>query len=582
MLLPGIVGHAIAAASGHWAATLLVLACLLPPITYVITSISASHQSRSEEEGREPPINPYWFPFLGNLFGFLSAPDLLIHSIIRRFGHEGPVAIRIGPEKVYLLTRPDEYGAVLRATRSLTNKAVMAMVMEQVFGSPPSARHVYRNDKSGIGAVPLAGSSVPEKLRVWHHQHKTSARYLQGESLRQMTTRVIDHLSAELAKTTPGEPIDSGDWVELDDFYTWFVHKLFAASTVAIFGAHILKLNEGFVKDFWEYMESWPTYSKMLPKFLAPRAYRARQRVLDGIKKWHQFARQHSDYRNNSSEYPDWDEYWGSSWIKARQQWGMDTGCMDDDALASEDLAVMTAASANALPLAFWTLLEVFRDRDLLEQVRDEISGKIIDNRGSHLKTKEPQLPLRFSIEDLTSGPLLQSVYAEVLRLRMSALLSRSPMQGDYKLGPYKLKQDANVFISTNVAHENEAIWAERTDNGRRPLTRFWAERFLVPDEKVTNKDVYVTQGKNQRKKFSTDGLDGAWIPYGGGALMCPGRHLAKKEMMGSVAVFAAYFDLEVLGALPKMNHAFHGLGAQPPAEPTPVRIRRKLGVVKR
>jgi cytochrome P450 len=227
--------------------------------------------------------------------------------------------------------------------------------------------------------------------------------------------------------------------------------------------------------------------------------------------------------------------------------------------------------------MSFWTLLEVFRDQNLLTQVRQEVSETIIHDDESD----KPQLPLRFSIEALTSGPLLQSVYAEILRMRMSVMLSRSPAQGDYRLGPYLLEHNAYVFISTNVAHENEAAWAAHTDHGRRPLTEFWAERFLVPVLGANDTTDEKKKAREQEKReFSTKGLEGAWIPYGGGALMCPGRHLAKKEMMGGVAVFAAYFDLELLReTLPRMKHEFYGLGAQPPAEKTPVRIRRRIGL---
>lgn len=81
--------------------------------------------------------------------------------------------------------------------------------------------------------------------------------------------------------------------------------------------------------------------------------------------------------------------------------------------------------------------------------------------------------------------------------------------------------------------------------------------------------------------RFSTEGLDGAWIPYGGGALMCPGRHLAKIKMLGSVTVFAAYFDMELLNGVPCMDDSFFGMGSQPPGEPVPVRLRRKVGAAK-
>jgi hypothetical protein len=43
--------------------------------------------------------------------------------------------------------------------------------------------------------------------------------------------------------------------------------------------------------------------------------------------------------------------------------------------------------------------------------------------------------------------------------------------------------------------------------------------------------------------------------------------------------VFTHYYDLEVIsGKAPPMNEKFYSIGAQQPAEKTPVRIRRKLG----
>lgn len=154
---------------------------------------------------------------------------------------------------------------------------------------------------------------------------------------------MIENLSADLAKSDPNSPIDSGDWVDVPDFYAWWTHRLFAAAITALCGPHLVALNPGFVEDFWDYMASWPTISKFYPRALAPGAYAARQRILDAIKRWHAYARQHSDYCDNGPEAPAWDEYWGSAWLKVRQQWGQDTGSMNDDALASEDLALITA-----------------------------------------------------------------------------------------------------------------------------------------------------------------------------------------------------------------------------------------------
>ncbi|KAK7712443.1 hypothetical protein SLS64_004827 [Diaporthe eres] len=492
----------------------------------------------------------------------------------RRFGGKTPVTVRLGPAKAYLLTQTETYGPLLRATRSCTNKAFAVRIMKQMFGMPKSAIHIYQNDKSGIGVIPLPGSTVPPHLRVWQHQHKTATRFLQGDALKAHGTRFIEYLSAELSNCNLPGPVNAEAWVQIDDFYKWWTHRLFTAAITALCGPHLVRLNPTFVEDFWEYIDHTPTISKFYPRFLAPRAYRSRQRVLDAIKRWHVYARDHSDYRLNGPEDPDWDEYWGSKWLKVRQEWGQDSGEMDDDALASDDLAVITATSSNALPATFWNLIEIYNDQKLLGRVEHTLAESIVPSHGSTTAAETP--PLRFDLTRTLSSPLLQSIYAEVLRQRVSLFHNRSPTVGDYKLGPFALRSGGLVCVSTDIAHNSEEAWGPA--RAGRPLGEFWAERFLAPAG--IEKDEGGSEAATEAR-FSTEGLDGAWIPYGGGALMCPGRHLAKIKMLGSVAVFSAYFDMEVLNYVPCMNDAFFGMGSQPPGEPVPVRLRRKVGDVR-
>ncbi|TGJ85106.1 hypothetical protein E0Z10_g3639 [Xylaria hypoxylon] len=537
------------AAPQHWKLSVGFGILLIPILTFIITTIISWIGWANNRHGREPPLNPYWIPFFGNWMSFLLARKSFVDRLYRRFG-DTPVTVKLGHAKAYLLTKPESYGPILRDTKSCTNKAFAVVIMEQMFGMPKSAMHIYRNDKSGVGAIPFPGSTIPAHLRV-------------GDSLRHLSGEVVKHLSDELAKIDPNDPVDSGEWVDVPDFFTWWTHRYFAATITALCGPRLIALNPGFVEDFWDYLNSWPSISKFYPRILAPKAYGARQRILDGIKRWHSHARQHSDYRHNGADAPAWDEYWGSVWFKVRQRWGQDTGGMNDDALASEDLFVLTAATANAMPMAFWNLIEVYNDPALLGRIQAELSNAIVPPDAN-----EDKLPYRFDINAITSSPLLQSVYAEVLRMRVSLFHNRSPTQGDYSLGPYKFKQGGLVCVSTNIASNHAYTWRNRIDGGQRPLDKFWADRFLVSNPK-----------DNNTMKFSTDGLDGAWIPYGGGALMCPGRHLAKQEMMSGVAIFDAYFDMKLVKGVPRMDDGFFALGAQPPGEPVPVRMRRKVGI---
>ncbi|KAF7585753.1 hypothetical protein BBP40_010155 [Aspergillus hancockii] len=138
--------------------------------------------------------------------------------------------------------------------------------------------------------------------------------------------------------------------------------------------------------------------------------------------------------------------------------------------------------------------------------------------------------PLQFDLTKLVSSPLLQSVYSEVLRMRIALMLNRTPTQSDVRLGPWQLDKGRFIVLSTQVAAHDEAVWGpDRTQNGKYPLSQFWAERFLVPNED--------SQG-------------------------------------------GAYYDVEIVdrpaGWLPSADKKFYGVGAMPPGETIPFRIRRK------
>lgn len=250
----------------------------------------------------------------------------------------------------------------------------MAELMRDVFGTPPNVMRklfhilclefirprvwllpgmgcsniclftaMYLGDNSGIEAKPVQGTSVPENQRIWSNQHADSAKYLTGDALRGLAARFTSILSEDMAKVDPHDPADSGEWVTIEDFYPWWRARVFAAATTALFGPHLLRLNPGLEKDFWDFADSIPTLVKRYPAWMAPRAHAARNKMLDSVKRWHAHARENSDYWLCGDDAPKWDEYWGSLWLKVRQRWGQSTDIMDDDGLASEDLALAIA-----------------------------------------------------------------------------------------------------------------------------------------------------------------------------------------------------------------------------------------------
>lgn len=133
------------------------------------------------------------------------------------------------------------------------------------------------------------------------------------------------------------------EWMELPDLWVFIRNLVFVTSTETLCGSFILSLNPTLNEDFWAYDQSVPTLLKGLPRFLAPGAYKRRDKMLNSIKKWHKFANEQCNIFKTELDQPEWDSYFGSKFVKARQRFLSEIEVMDADGLASEDLGLLFA-----------------------------------------------------------------------------------------------------------------------------------------------------------------------------------------------------------------------------------------------
>ena len=175
----------------------------------------------------------------------------------------------------------------------------------------------------------------------------------------------------------------------------------------------------------------------------------------------------------------------------------------------------------------------------------------------------------------LESSPLLEAIFAETLRKYVNFLIIRNVENSAVDFSDLQVLPGERIIASTEVQHNDPAHWNTGTSKQYHSLDAFWPERFL---ESKTEKDSQ-RESSFVRNEFSTTGLAGIWIPFGGGTSMCPGRHLAKRIMILTLVVLLFQFDMEIVDpdkVAPDMDR--YGFGVlQPCADTkTPLRIKRR------
>ena len=187
-------------------------------------------------------------------------------------------------------------------------------------------------------------------------------------------------------------------------------------------------------------------------------------------------------------------------------------------------------------------------------------------------------------IEILDSLPLLQSIYSEVLRLRVEGqhvLYSNK----DFCLQNWLFPKHRLVLVPTSAAHLNKDFWNTKSDT--HPLDTFWSDRFLVYDDDPTSGPkrpspaVRYTETKGSGKskatmRFKDNSLSDGFIPYGVGERICPGRAFSRREILVFCGVMVHNFDIELLTHQRDFGSSmkFFGVGTESPAERIPFKIR--------
>lgn len=213
-------------------------------------------------------------------------------------------------------------------------------VLVNAFGVEVADTPFYLADNTGISNQPDKESvGVRPEHRIFYLVYKSVHDGLSGARLAEMERQLVRNLSAGIADAG----FSSDAWTEVPDVYGSFIRSIcFRAAIVSLCGQHVFSVCPTFEDDFWDFDSHLPSLFKEIPSWLAPSAYKARNKMKDNMKQWHAFVHQYYDVSGGSADKRDWEEYFGSRLMRTRHEFFQKMP-LSKETLAADDLGLVWA-----------------------------------------------------------------------------------------------------------------------------------------------------------------------------------------------------------------------------------------------
>jgi cytochrome P450 len=207
--------------------------------------------------------------------------------------------------------------------------------------------------------------------------------------------------------------------------------------------------------------------------------------------------------------------------VAINKKWGLP---IDD--IADHELGMLFVSTTNAIPTLFWMIFYVFRDPQLVAELQKELLENVEERKDTNFQRECIFNVAKFS----TVCPLLVSTYQETMRLTNRQMGTRTVVEDTYltytpsaedggEPTTYLLKKGVNIQMPSKMTNYETAVWGTDAHS-------FDPKRFITTREKE----------RQQKRAFN---------PFGGGKHLCPGRHFAYAEILGTVAALVLGFEIE-------------------------------------
>jgi hypothetical protein len=237
---------------------------------------------------------------------------------------------------LYVISGSENIQAVWKEP-SLHTRFFKSLAMVSMFKMPKDTLAFWMADDSGHLAQPHPDSNVPAHLRIDHLTHSSISKFLTGPGLKPFAERFTQNLKGRLMVNSSV----GCDWSQHPDLFAFMQAELFPAAVEAMYGTRIFSINPNFVQDFWEFNRLLPLLAKGYPRWLAPSAYRARDKCLESMKKWQSAVS--TNFQTPPVGMESWSPEYGAEFVKHRHFMWSKMPRVGADGAATEDMGMIWA-----------------------------------------------------------------------------------------------------------------------------------------------------------------------------------------------------------------------------------------------
>ncbi|KAF1359708.1 cytochrome P450 [Lizonia empirigonia] len=520
------------------ASALIILAFVVvfPFLTYYATSTLFFRKVNSTSVAKRPPTIPYFIPGLFHAASFAQlGARKYFAELIKDYGDFAPFKVRAGPHTYVVLRDAVQMKRVLEASEHMSATPTRVEMVEKLFGSPRAANQV---------TISEAGS------------RDDAAFHLSDSDLASITKAYISVLSSNMHD----KMFQLDTWTGIEDLWSFLQLVILRCTSDTLFGSALLKQYPRMVRDYLEFNTAIEGFVHGMPSIMLFASTKSRDCLHQGIGNWLKAKSPAFDI----ADVPEWDQNMGSRFVRKHYN-----ACQTDEdgqislgSRAAEVLRIIHTVNKELAPSTFWLTVEILRKSHLVRSMKANIDQYFSATTND------------YDVLGLTQVPFVQSIQAEVRRLRTATCVIRTNKTDGFPLDKHwSLPKGATVAMFSQDVSLNTDVWKKSQPQAlERPLEEFWAERFTRPER------------KNQRRKdagveLATEGL-GDLVTSLTTCDEYPGSRLTSALQIATLVVLFTDFELqlsdvdEVDAVLPPVREFAYG--TVKPLDKVAVRIRKR------